>query len=88
MKFTTVLKLGFLAFTGVFAQVCKENNSFTNGCIQFVLGSGTGCAWACNYCANQLGTNNYYFNPPICTYESGGCVGNPQAGVSYTCCAL
>ncbi len=31
-----------------------------NNCIQFSVASGTGCAWMCNYCANQLGTFNYY----------------------------
>jgi hypothetical protein len=42
----------------------------------------------CNYCSNQLGTNNYYFTDNVCTYESGvGCVGNPLAGKQYTCCA-
>jgi len=84
MKLITLAKLTFLTFTSVFAQVCNN----TNNCIQFTLGVGTGCAWACNYCANTLATNNYYFNPPVCTYESGGCVGNPQAGVTYTCCAV
>jgi len=58
-----------------------------NGCTSFSVSSGTGCAWMCNYCANALGTNNYYFTDGVCTYETGGCVGNPQAGVTYTCCA-
>ena len=59
----------------------------SNGCVSFQVGSGTGCDWMCNYCANQLGTNNYYFTTPVCTYQTGGCVGSPQAGVTYTCCA-
>ena len=41
----------------------------------------------CNYCANNLGTNNYYFTNGVCTYQEGGCVGNPQSGVTYTCCS-
>jgi hypothetical protein len=42
----------------------------------------------CNYCANQLGTNNYYFTDNVCTYQQGeGCVGNPIAGQTYTCCS-
>jgi len=42
----------------------------------------------CNYCAANLGTNNYYFTDGVCTYEQGtGCVGNPVAGKSYTCCS-
>ena len=58
------------------------------GCIQFSVSSGTGCAWMCNYCANQLGTNNYYFTDNVCTYQQGqGCVGNPIAGKTYTCCS-
>ena len=65
-------------------ETCSE---ITNGCISFSVSAGTGCAWMCNYCANQLGTNNYYFTNQVCTYQTGGCVGNPQAGVTYTCCS-
>jgi hypothetical protein len=61
----------------------------SNNCIQFSVTSGTGCAWMCNYCANQLGTNNYYFTDSVCTYQEGvGCVGNPIAGKTYSCCAV
>ena len=65
-------------------QTCTE---ITNGCISFSVSAGTGCAWMCNYCANQLGTNNYYFTDQVCTYQETGCVGNPQVGVTYTCCS-
>ena len=59
-----------------------------NNCVTFSVSSGTGCAWMCNYCANELGTNNYYFTDNVCTYQQGtGCVGNPIAGQSYTCCS-
>ena len=58
-----------------------------NGCISFSVSSGTGCAWMCSYCANQLGTNNYYFTDGVCTYQTGGCSGNPIAGKTYTCCS-
>jgi hypothetical protein len=75
-----ILLLGTLLLTQAVAQVC-------NSCITFSLSPGTGCDWMCNYCANQLGTNNYYFTTPVCTYQTGGCVGNPLAGVQYTCCA-
>jgi hypothetical protein len=61
--------------------------SVSNNCVTFSVGSGTGCEWMCNYCSNQLGTNNYYFPSGICSYQSGGCVGNPIVGVSYTCCS-
>ena len=59
----------------------------SNGCITFSIGPGTGCAWMCNYCQSELDTTNYYFKDSVCTYQPGGCVGNPQAGVSYTCCS-
>lgn len=56
-------------------------------CVSFSVGTGTGCTWMCNYCANQLGTSNYYFTDGVCTYQTGGCQGNPIVGVTYTCCA-
>ena len=64
------------------AQTCPSN-----GCVSFTIGPGTGCDWMCNYCAASLGTNNYYFTSPVCAYQTGGCAGNPVAGVQYTCCA-
>ena len=57
-------------------------------CTSFSVGPGTGCAWMCSYCANTLGTNNYYFTDGVCKYQEGGCVGNPSSGVTYTCCAV
>ena len=59
----------------------------SNSCVSFQVSAGTGCAWMCNYCANTLGTTNYYFTDSVCTYETGGCIGTPQVGVLYTCCA-
>ena len=59
-----------------------------NTCIQFSVASGTGCDWMCTYCSNQLGTFNYYFPDNVCTYQTGGCVGNPVAGKTYTCCSV
>jgi len=67
--------------------VAKTGEESPNGCTTFTVGSGTGCDWMCNYCADQLGTNNYYFTDGICTYEPGGCVGSPVSGNSYTCCS-
>ena len=64
-------------------QVITPNNN----CVSFSVSSGTGCSWMCNYCASQLGTSNYYFTTDVCTYQTGGCVGNPIAGVTYTCCS-
>jgi len=61
----------------------------SNNCVTFSVSQGTGCAWMCSYCANQLGTNNYYFTDNVCSYQEGvGCVGNPTAGASYTCCSV
>ena len=60
----------------------------SNNCVSFVVGTGTGCGWMCAYCANQLGTNNYYFTDGVCTYESGGCAGSPVEGRTYTCCSI
>ncbi len=59
-----------------------------NSCVQFTIGPGTGCSWMCNYCATQLQTPNYYFTDGVCTYQEGGCVGNPISGKTYTCCSL
>ena len=71
----------------VSTSLIKAENIVENGCISFSVGPGTGCSWMCNYCSNQLGTNNYYFTDNVCTYETGGCVGNPIVGKQYTCCA-
>jgi len=86
MKYFNYL-VNFLALTIVNANnFCEED--YTNKCISFSVSSGTGCAWMCSYCANQLGTNNYYFTDNVCTYEEGvGCVGNPIAGKTYSCCS-
>ena len=69
-------------------QIIVGSTNPSNGCVTFSVSQGTGCDWMCNYCSNQLGTNNYYFTDNVCTYESGvGCVGNPLAGKQYTCCS-
>ena len=74
----------------IFAEKVCDNKPYgapSSNCVSFTVSSGTGCSWMCNYCANQLGTNNYYFTDDVCTYQQGvGCVGNPVAGQSYTCC--
>jgi len=73
------------------AQQCDSRKRIipSNKCVTFSVTQGTGCSWMCSYCAQQLGTNNYYFTDNVCTYSQGlGCVGNPYAGVSYTCCSL
>ena len=73
---------------GARTKTCYDIQSNTpNSCITFSVSQGTGCAWMCSYCASQLGTNNYYFTDNVCTYQEGGCAGNPIAGKSYTCCS-
>jgi len=68
--------------------VCTRDVCHRNKWVTVSVGSGTGCEWMCNYCATNLGTNNYYFTDGVCMYEQGtGCVGNPVAGKSYTCCS-
>lgn len=70
-------------------EMCVKDDEKPNGCIDFSVTSGTGCAWMCNYCASQLGSNNYYFTDGVCSYQEGqGCVGNPIAGKTYTCCMV
>ena len=89
------MKFKLLSFLTIFSSVFGSSTMVTedcdrfvpNNCIRFSVGTGTGCVWMCNYCAENLGTNNYYFTDGVCTYETGGCVGNPQAGVNYTCCS-
>ena len=89
---TSIFRSFILFLSTTFANselLCANNFLFDiNGCVQFSVSSGTGCAWMCNYCAVQLGTNNYYFEDGVCTYQEGqGCVGNPIAGKMYTCCS-
>ncbi len=68
--------------------VAEKTTCSSNNCITFNVGPGTGCAWMCGYCAEQLGTNNYYFTDGVCKYQSpDGCAGNPVAGTEYTCCS-
>jgi hypothetical protein len=86
----------FLRLVAVFAALFATSDAVCssavkaaspNNCVSFQVSAGTGCAWMCNYCANTLGTTNYYFTDGVCQYQSGGCVGSPQVGVLYTCCA-
>ena len=66
-----------------------SGSNVSGECINFSVSQGTGCQWMCNYCSNQLGTNNYYFTDGVCTYQQGvGCVGNPLSGKQYTCCSV
>ena len=85
MRFVNLLALISFVFATTNADDCI--GPISNQCVQFSVSSGTGCAWMCNYCAEQLGTNNYYFTDSVCSYQEGqGCVGKPIAGNTYTCC--
>jgi hypothetical protein len=87
MRITSILAFVSFFFASASSAVNETCNS-QNNCITFTLGSGTGCDWMCNYCANNLGTNNYYFPDGVCSYQSGGCVGSPQSGKQYSCCSV
>jgi len=83
------LLLSIFAVVSKGENMCDITQHQNKNCIQFIVGSGTGCDWMCNYCANQLGTNNYYFTDNVCTYQEGqGCIGSPVAGNQYTCCSV
>ena len=88
MKNLMLLFFMYVLFQSVSSEEkCYTNFPSSNSCLNFSVTYGTGCAWMCNYCATQLGTNNYYFTDNVCTYQEGvGCVGNPIAGKIYTCC--
>ena len=40
----------------------------------------------CDYCAENLGTNNFYFTDWICKNRNGICTGSPMSYEEYTCC--
>ena len=88
--FTTLFFTFAHSQTQTQTQICDNvSTPPSNNCISFSVGSGTGCAWMCNYCATNLNTNNYYFTDNVCSYQQGtGCVGNPVAGKTYTCCSV
>jgi hypothetical protein len=83
-----LLLLVLALFSGLAAPVSSQVVP-SNNCYTFTVGQGTGCQYMCSLCANQLGTNNYYFTDNVCTYDSvvGYCTGNPQQYKQYTCCA-
>jgi len=81
-----LLLLALALIGGTNSKLLSSTNP-ENNCITFSVGQGTGCDWMCNYCSVYLGTDNYYFTDDVCTYETGGCVGNPVAGKQYTCCS-
>jgi hypothetical protein len=87
MRFLSTFFIAYLANV-LSSPQCLTEKTVENNCVKFSVSSGTGCQWMCNYCEQSLGTTNYYFTDGVCKYETGGCVGNPQVGVTYTCCSL
>ena len=88
----TIGTIFFLLLSVVSSEECKQVSAVPKvlpktACVNFQVSSGTGCSWMCDYCNTQLGTTNYYFTDNVCTYETGGCQGNPIAGKTYTCCS-
>ena len=71
------------SFIYMFSDKKKLNNQ---DCITFTIGEGTGCQFMCDYCAENLGTNNFYFTDWICKNRNGICTGSPMAYEEYTCC--
>jgi hypothetical protein len=82
------LLFSFLMIFTLLNNINSQIIDRTNSCITFTVGQGTGCNWMCNYCSSQLGTNNYYFIDDVCSYQTGGCVGEPISGKEYTCCSV
>jgi hypothetical protein len=76
---------GQIQSTSVTLSAVTNVSTYVNGCTSFQVASNTGCSWMCDYCASIVGPN-YYFTDGVCTYETGGCAGSPQVGVTYTCC--
>lgn len=61
----------------------KDSNDH---CITFTIGEETGCQYMCDYCAENLGTTNFYFTDWICKNKNGMCSGDPTPWETYTCC--
>ncbi len=87
LKFIVAALSAVVAAAGGHENYTRVGITPVNNCVSFSVSGGTGCEWMCTYCANQLGTFNYYFSDGVCTYQTGGCVGNPVAGKTYTCCS-
>ena len=64
-----------------------KNKKYSNDhCITFSIGDGPGCQYMCDYCAENLGTIDFYFTDWICTNKNGVCTGEPMPWETYTCC--
>ena len=70
MFYRHILTAIVITFANAMNTCTVIKQDYGNQCVQFSVSSGTGCAWMCDYCANHLGTNNYYFPDGVCTYLS------------------
>ena len=57
-------------------------------CVTFTVGQGTGFSWMRQYCAEKLGTSNYYFKGGVCQGHGvdGSCT--IFSNYEYTCCVI
>ena len=72
-----------------FLPIILANNKIYNSdsyCITFMTGGEISCESMCNYCFENLGTNNFYFTDWICQNQNGRCIGDPSPYEEYTCC--
>ena len=74
-----------ISFMSIFSN--KKNKSDNEYCITFTIGEDTGCQYMCDYCAENLGTTNFYFTDWICKNKNGMCSGEPTPWETYTCCS-
>ena len=76
-------------FKLLFSIMPLFSNKYKSGeeyCITFTIGEDTGCQYMCDYCAENLGTNDFYFTDWICKNKNGMCSGDPTPWETYTCC--
>lgn len=76
-------------FKLLFSMIPFFSNKHKSGeeyCVTFTIGEDTGCQYMCDYCAENLGTNDFYFTDWICKNKNGMCSGDPTSWETYTCC--
>lgn len=74
----------FLSLMSIFTN--KKHKTADEYCITFTIGEDTGCQFMCDYCAENLGTTDFYFTDWICKNKNGMCHGDPTPWETYTCC--
>lgn len=79
MRFLSLI----FSYLAIFQKKTKQNDEY---CITFTIGEDTGCQYMCDYCAENLGTTDFYFTDWICKNKNGMCSGDPMPWETYTCC--